>query len=101
MKVNASRYAVLMNLLLDGTRTCRALADETGLSMLTVYNYTHHLHKAGAIHIAAWVGKGKHQTRIYAAGKADDAPRPSKTRRQISADYRARHAAKGQEQAAV
>lgn len=93
-KMNAFTYAVLIRLLMDGTRTCRELAEETGLHILTVYDYTYHLHKSGAAFIVTWDGEGRHQTRIYMIGRGKDAPRPSKSRKQIADDYRSRKAAK-------
>lgn len=93
-KMNAFTYAVLIRLLMDGTRTCRELAEETGLHILTVYDYTYHLHKSGAAFIVTWDGEGRHQTRIYMIGRGKDAPRPSKSRKQIAEDYRARKTAK-------
>lgn len=80
--------------MMDGTRTCRELAEETGLHILTVYDYTYHLHKSGAAFIVTWDGEGRHQTRIYMIGRGKDAPRPSKSRKQIAEDYRARKTAK-------
>lgn len=93
-KMNAFTYAVLIRLMMDGTRTCRELAEETGLHILTVYDYTYHLHKSGAAFIVTWDGEGRHQTRIYMIGRGKDAPRPSKSRKQIADDYRSRKAAK-------
>lgn len=93
-KMNAFTYAMLIRLMMDGTRTCRELAEETGLHILTVYDYTYHLHKSGAAFIVTWDGEGRHQTRIYMIGRGKDAPRPSKSRKQIAEDYRARKTAK-------
>ena len=93
-KMSAFTYAVLIRLMMDGTRTCRELAEETGLHILTVYDYTYHLHKSGAAFIVTWDGEGRHQTRIYMIGRGKDAPRPSKSRKQIADDYRSRKAAK-------
>ena len=93
-KMNAFTYAMLIRLMMDGTRTCRELAEETGLHILTVYDYTYHLHKSGAAFIVTWDGEGRHQTRIYMIGRGKDAPRPSKSRKQIADDYRSRKAAK-------
>jgi len=89
-KMTAATYAILIKLLADGTRTCAELAEATGLHIVTIYNYVQHLHKAKVIHICMWKGTGRQQTRIYMLGDKADAPRPSKTRKQIAADYRAR-----------
>ena len=93
-KMNAFTYALLINLLMEGTRTCRELAEETGLHILTIYDYTYHLHKAKALFIVGWDGEGRNQTRIFMLGRGKDVPRPSKSRRQIADDYRSRKAAK-------
>jgi hypothetical protein len=93
-KVNAMAYAHLMQLLMQGTRTCAELAADTGLHVMTIYDYTYHLHKANVIHICMWDGTGRQQTRIYMLGDKADVPRPSKTRQQIAEEYRARKSAK-------
>ena len=93
-KVNAMSYAKLMQLLMQGTRTCKELAEETGLHIMTIYDYTYYLHKANVIHICMWDGTGRQQTRIYMLGDKADAPRPSKSRQQIAEEYRARKSAK-------
>lgn len=89
-KVNAMTFAILTKLLMEGTRTCQELADETGLHKLTVYDWTRELHRQGVIHICMWEGEGRASTRIFKFGPGKDAPRPVKTRKQISEDYKTR-----------
>ena len=89
-KVNAMTFAIMTKLLMEGTRTCQELADETGLHKLTVYDWTRELHRQGVIHICMWEGEGRSSTRIFKFGPGKDAPRPVKTRKQISEDYKTR-----------
>ncbi|WP_288076456.1 ArsR family transcriptional regulator [Pseudomonas sp.] len=93
-KVNAMTYAILIKLLSEGTRTCRELAEETGLHVSTVYDHTYHLHKQGVIHICMWEGTGRRQMRVFMLGPGRDAKRETKSREKIHADYRARRASK-------
>ena len=89
-KVNALTFAILTKLLMEGTRTCQELADDTGLHKLTIYDWTRELHRQGVIHICMWEGEGRSSTRIFKFGPGKDAPRPVKSRTQISDEYRAR-----------
>jgi len=71
---------------------CNELADATGLHVLTVYDYTKAMYKQGVIHICAWEhdSLGRCNVRIYMLGKGKDATKSTKSRIQISADWRAR-----------
>ena len=77
IKVNAMSQAALIKLLLDGTRSCRELAEETGLHYVTVLQYTRELHKAKAVHIAEWHpdARGRDMIKIYKIGKGADTKR--------------------------
>lgn len=92
-KVNAMTFSILVKLLYEGTRTCYELAEETGLHKLTVYDWTREMHRQGVIHICMWEGEGRSSMRVFKMGPGKDAPRPVKTREQISADYKARRKA--------
>ena len=89
-KVNAMSFAILCKLMMDGTRTCTELADETGLHVMTIYDWTATLHKHGVIHICMWEGEGRSSTRIFKFGPGKDEPRPIKPRARVSAEYRAK-----------
>ena len=89
-KVNAMSFAILCKLMMDGTRTCYELAAETGLHIMTIYDWTATLHKHGVIHICMWEGEGRSSMRIFKFGPGKDAPRPIKPRSRISAEYRAK-----------
>lgn len=89
-KVNALIFSMLVKLLYEGTRTCAELAEETGLHKLTVYDWTREMHRQGIIHICMWDGEGRTSVRIFKMGPGRDAKRPTKTRDQISAEYKAR-----------
>jgi len=92
VRMNALSYAILIKLLLEGTRSADELAEETGLHKQTVYQYTRALHKARAVHIADWEkdSKGRDCKPIFMIGKKPDAKRSTLTRAQIAANYRAR-----------
>ena len=89
-KVNALMFSIMVKLLMEGTRTCAELAEETGLHVLTVYDWTATMHKQGIIHICMWEGDGRNSVRIFKFGPGKDAPRPLKPRSVISAEYRAK-----------
>ena len=92
-KVNAMTFSILVKLLYDGTRTCYELAEDTGLHVLTVYDWTREMHRQGIIHICMWEGEGRSSVRIFKMGPGKDAPRPIKDRSRIHAEYRARQKA--------
>lgn len=77
IKVNAISFAKLCALMVDGTRTKRELADETGLHYLTVCQYTRELHLAGAAHIVMWEkdSRGRDALPILKLGPGRDAAR--------------------------
>ena len=86
-------FSIMVKLLYDGTRTCAELAEETGLHVLTVYDWTREMHRQGIIHICMWEGEGRNSVRIFKMGPGRDAPRPVKERSRIHAEYRARQKA--------
>jgi len=77
IKVNAMSQAILIKLLIEGTRSCRELADETGMHYVTILQYCRELHKAGAVHITEWQpdARGRDMVKIYKIGKGADAKR--------------------------
>lgn len=89
-KVNALTFSILVKLLYEGTRNCYELAEDSGLHVLTIYDWTRELHRQGVIHICMWEGEGRASTRIFKFGPGKDAPRPTKPRSRIHAEYRAR-----------
>lgn len=92
IKINAITQAHLIKLLLDGTRTCVELAEETGLHYVTVLQYTRELHRAGAAHIAAWEAdhRGRDLSKIYKLGVGRDKPRHKFTQAERQIAYRAK-----------
>lgn len=91
-KINAITQAQLIKLLLEGTRTCQELAEETGLHYVTVLQYTRELHRFKAAHIAAWEKdtRGRELVKIYKLGKAPDAKRKRMTEAERQEAYRRR-----------
>ena len=92
VKVNAIAYAKMCAAMIPGDLTCQELADETGLHLVTVYQYTREMHAAGAAHIARYEPdtRGRHIIKIYKLGAGRDAKRV----RQSAADRQAKHRAK-------
>lgn len=91
-KMNCLAYCNLIKLLMEGTRSCKELAEETGLHVLTVYQYTREFHKAGLAHIVAWEPdtRGRSITKVYMWGEGKDAKRQKIPSTQRSAAYRAK-----------
>ena len=92
-KVNALTFSIMCRLLMDGTRTCYELAEDTGLHVLTIYDWTREMHRQGIIHICMWEGEGRSSTRIFKFGPGEDAVRPIKPRSAVHAQYRAKQKA--------
>ena len=92
IKINAILQAQLIKLLLEGTYTCKELAEMTGLHYTTVLQYTRELHRAGAAHISGWEKdpRGRDLAKIYKLGEGKDKPRQKKTPIERQAAYRAK-----------
>jgi predicted transcriptional regulator len=93
-KTNAISYSFLIKGLMDGTKTARELAEETGLTLYTVYGHLNELKKRGAIHIVFWERdtRGRECMPIYMLGKGTDVKKkPPKTKTEKSREWRARH----------
>jgi hypothetical protein len=77
VKMGAVLYAQMCALMLAGDLTCQEIADETGLHLVTVYQYTREMHRFGAAHIVRYEpdARGRHIIKIYKLGKGKDAPR--------------------------
>ena len=81
IKMGAVLYAQMCSLMVTGDMTCQELSDETGLHLVTVYQYTRELHRFGAAHIARYEAdvRGRHIIKIYKLGKGKDAQRVKMT----------------------
>ncbi len=95
IKVGALTYAQLIKHMLEGTYSCKELAELTGLHYLTVCQYARELHAAGAAHISSWEkdSRGRDVTRIYKIGEGRDAKRERMTGAQRQAVSRAKRKA--------
>jgi hypothetical protein len=87
-KVNQEAYAVLIKELMQHPCTPQDLADVSGLHPLTVRDLMRTFRRHKIVHIAAW--EANNRTAVWSLGKGRDAKKPTKTRAQIAADYRAR-----------
>lgn len=90
IKMGAVLYAQMCALMLQGDLTCQELADETGLHLVTVYQYTREMHRFGAAHIVRYEPdvRGRHIVKIYKLGKGKNAPRITMTPAERTARYR-------------
>lgn len=95
VKVNAIAYAKMCAAMIPGDLTCQELADETGLHIVTVYQYTRELHASGAIHIVRYEAdaRGRHLVKIYKLGPGKDAKRVRLTQAERQARMRAKRKA--------
>lgn len=90
IKINAIMQANLIKLLLEGTYTCKELAEMVGAHYVTVCQYTRELHRAGAAHIASWEKdrRGCDVLKVYKLGVGRDAKRSKKTHAERQTAYR-------------
>jgi len=90
VKINPTHYAKLVKLMIDGTYTCRELAEMTGLAYATVLSYAKALYMEGAAHISMWEkdSRGRDVTKIYKLGEGKDARRQKMPRTEIYKRYR-------------
>ena len=74
-KVNTASQALLIKLMLDGLHNTNTLADETGLSPVTIHRYCYELHRVGAAFIDHYEQDrlGRDQTKVYKIGVGVDA----------------------------
>jgi hypothetical protein len=100
-KVNAHMYAQLIKLMLEGTYSCKELAEETGAHYVTVLEYTRELYRAKAAHICRWEKdiRGRDVIKIYKLGSGKDATRDKLT--PVQRQRRAREKRKKMQELAV
>lgn len=77
IKMNAISYAQMCAAMIAGDLTCQELADETGLHLVTIYQYTREMHRFGAAHIVRYEpdARGRHIVKIYKLGPGKNAKR--------------------------
>jgi hypothetical protein len=90
VKIGALSSATLMFHMLEGTYTCKQLAEQTGLHYGTVLDYTRALYKVGACHICGWEedAHGRRTVRVYQLGFGTDMKKPVMTAKEKSQRYR-------------
>lgn len=79
VRLNHVLTARMIRMLLDEPCTCKDLADETGLRILTVWAFIRALRKEGLVRIAVWERSGAStnvNVRAYKMEPGRDAPRP-------------------------
>lgn len=92
MNKTATAFARLIKELLHGDMSRKELAEESGLYITTVVEYTKAMHREGVVHVCRWEpdARGKHSIPIYKLGKGKDAPRIRMTAAERQAKYRAK-----------
>ena len=90
--MGAVLYGRMVEMMLDGTFSCKEIAQETGLHYVTVLEYARELYRAGACHIAHWDkdSHGRDLIKIYKIGKGRDAKRSALTPAERQARVRAK-----------
>lgn len=78
IKMQAVLYARMLAMMRDDPCSIADLAEETGLHVTTVREYTKQLHKLRLISIHDWVIRplSKHRTPVFVLGDKKDAKRP-------------------------
>ena len=91
-RVTATLAARLLKILLDAPSTREELAKAVGLSLTTTSAWLRELSRADLVHICGWNPdpRGYFTVAVFAwAPGAGDVPRPTRTRAQQMADWRA------------
>lgn len=103
VKVNAMSFGKLVRFMMDGVYSCQELAELTGLHIITVYQYTRELHKAGACRIVEWRedSRGRQMIKVYQIGLGRDMPRMRLTSAERQKASRQRKKANARQQTAV
>lgn len=83
-------FALLLEELLSGPSTAKALADHTGMGHRYMCRLLATLYSKKVIHISGWErdALGRAGVRVYALGQGKDAKKPLKTRQAINRDHR-------------
>lgn len=91
-KLNADKFAALLDEFLSGPCTSTDLAEAAGMSPRYMNRLLRAMKKRGVIHVAAW-GKdsiGRINIKVWALGHGKDARKPAKPREQVNREYRTR-----------
>lgn len=93
VKINAFLFAKMLAYYKEGELAVDEVAEQTGLHISTVRNYTNELHRAGVIHIVQWKrdAGGRPSRRVFMLGEGRDARRPTQTRAEIARRYKERY----------
>lgn len=92
IKCSYVTFALLLEELLDGPSTAKALAEHTGMGHRYMCRLVKVLHAKKVIHISAWErdALGRMAVKVYALGRDKDAKKPVKARKAINRDYRSK-----------
>lgn len=93
VKINAFLFAKMLAYYKEGDLAIDEVAEQTGLHISTVRNYTNELHRAGVVHIVQWKrdAGGRPSRRVFMLGGGKDAKRPTQTRAEIARRYKERY----------
>jgi hypothetical protein len=89
-RLNADKFAAVLEEFLSGPCTAQTLADSAGMSYRYTMRLVRTMHKRGVIHISAWEKDsiGRVAVRVYALGHGTNARKPAKPREKVNRDYR-------------
>lgn len=101
VKLNAHLLALMLDELLDGPCTSQAMADRTGLFILTVNKTMRAFYQEGVVHIAAWErdAADRMTVRVWGLGRGKDAKKQIKKKSQMNRESRQRRILKMAQQA--
>jgi DNA-binding IclR family transcriptional regulator len=94
IKLNALMLAMLLEELVAGPCTAQALAEHTGLGLITIQRFFRALKARDLIHIAGWEKdvNGRYVIRVFGFGSGTDVRCPKKRRTVTQREYRQRQA---------
>ena len=94
VKLSYLTFALLLEELLSGPATAKALAEHTGMGHRYMCRLLKVLHSKRVIHISGWERDaiGRMAVRVYALGVSKDVKKPTKPRATINREYRAKAA---------
>jgi hypothetical protein len=94
VRVSHLTFTLILEELLSGACTAKALADHSGMTHRSVLRLLRTMHAKKVVHVAGWEKDvlGRFGVAAWALGCGRDAPRITKPRQEVNRDFRARQA---------
>lgn len=88
-KLNALTLAIMLEEMLDGPFTTKALMEVSGLGKSAVYRFVRTFHAKNVVHISGWDKDtaGRVCVPVYTLGRGRDAKRKAKSKEEVNRDY--------------